>query len=214
MNICNFLWILLTGAYSPQNWNKVLCVTQGPALRPQPWCGKFLLPWGVYSPCVRRSAVWNSKLGLLSTRSLMKNVSGFISCLVLPVIIPPHPARHVSCSVVDALKVSCSAAQHATEERRGSETLTWDEHTGRLDTVDNGRHYELRASGLLYLHLVTPRTGVKTTAMQSEFNHVCLRLLAVSFLRRRNEKRHVPVTTARLGFDEGLRPKLLRCRSI
>lgn len=87
MNICNFLWILLTGAYSASNWNKVLCVTQGPALMPQLWGCKFLPLWGVYSPCVRRSAVWNSKLGLLSTRSLMKNVSGFISCLVLPVII-------------------------------------------------------------------------------------------------------------------------------
>ena len=32
VNICNFLWILLTGAYSPSNWKKVLCVTQGPAL--------------------------------------------------------------------------------------------------------------------------------------------------------------------------------------
>lgn len=131
MNICNFLWILLTGAYSPQNWNKVLCVTQGPALRPQPWCGKFLLPWGVYSPCVRRSAVWNSKLGLLSTRSLMKNVSGFISCLVLPVIIPPPPP--VMCPVVLWMPWKCHAPLHSTPQRNDGAV----KHLPEMNTPDD-----------------------------------------------------------------------------
>lgn len=124
------------------------------------------------------------------------------------------PLRHVSCSVVDALKVSCSTAQHATEEQQSGKNtyLRWTHR--QLDTVDNGRHYELRASNILCLHFIIPRTVLKQQSyIQDLIMCVCSCSLSCSS-DTRNEKRHVPVITAQLGFDEGLCPKLLHCKSI
>lgn len=87
-------------------WNK--CNKQELVLG---WTG-FLMPhlWSFrfwFSRCLL--PLWHSKRGLLSTRSLMKNVSGCIFCLVLPVII----ASLSGVSVFGAFQKSCTAPNKA-----------------------------------------------------------------------------------------------------